>query len=92
LRPFAGEAERLGELAKQLDDLSDVIIVFAVFGAGLWVEEIVAGDELKDLDRWSEVPQLETENGLTMAAILQISVLAPHLAPRMTSGERYCLV
>ena len=27
-----------------------------------------------------------------MAAILQTSVLAPHLAPRMTSGERYCLV
>lgn len=27
-----------------------------------------------------------------MAAILQTSVLAPHLAPRMTSGDRYCLV
>lgn len=25
----------------------------------------------------------------TMAAMLQTSVLAPHLAPRMTSGERY---
>lgn len=28
----------------------------------------------------------------TIAAILQTSVLAPHLAPRMTSGERYCRV
>lgn len=27
-----------------------------------------------------------------MAAILQTSVLAPHFPPRMTSGERYCLV
>lgn len=34
------------------------------------------------------------EGGLrrTMAAMLQMSVLAPHLAPRMTSGERYCRV
>lgn len=27
-----------------------------------------------------------------MQAMLQTSVLAPHLAPRMTSGDRYCLV
>jgi hypothetical protein len=27
-----------------------------------------------------------------MAAMLQTSVLAPHLAPRITSGERYCRV
>ena len=27
-----------------------------------------------------------------MAAILQTSVLAPHLPPRMTSGDRYCRV
>lgn len=27
-----------------------------------------------------------------MAAILHTSVLAPHLAPKMTSGDRYCLV
>lgn len=27
-----------------------------------------------------------------MAAMLHTSVLAPHFAPRMTSGERYCLV
>ena len=26
---------------------------------------------------------------LTMAAMLQTSVLAPHLAPSMTSGDRY---
>ena len=28
----------------------------------------------------------------TIAAMLQTSVLAPHLAPRITSGERYCRV
>lgn len=28
----------------------------------------------------------------TMQAMLQISVLAPHFAPRITSGERYCRV
>lgn len=27
-----------------------------------------------------------------MAAMLQTSVLAPHLLPRMTSGDRYCRV
>ena len=27
-----------------------------------------------------------------MAAILQTSVLAPHLLPRMTSGDLYCRV
>lgn len=27
-----------------------------------------------------------------MAAILHTSVLAPHFAPRMTSGDRYCRV
>jgi hypothetical protein len=29
---------------------------------------------------------------LTMAAMLQTSVLAPHLLPKMTSGDLYCLV
>ena len=28
----------------------------------------------------------------TIAAILHTSVLAPHLAPSITSGERYCRV
>ena len=28
----------------------------------------------------------------TIAAILHTSVLAPHFAPRMTSGDRYCRV
>jgi hypothetical protein len=42
LRPFAGHAEGFGEGAEQLDDLRDVVVVFAVFGAGLGVEEVVA--------------------------------------------------
>lgn len=31
-------------------------------------------------------------NFRTIAAILQTSVLAPHLLPRITSGDLYCLV
>ena len=54
LRPFSGEAEGFGEGAEELDDLRDVVIVFAVFGARLGVEEVVAGYEFEDL-----VPVLE---------------------------------
>lgn len=49
LRPFAGLCERTREGTQQLDDLSDVVIVFAVFGAGLGVEEVVACYEFEDL-------------------------------------------
>ena len=42
LRPFPREAEGAGEGTQELDDLCDVVIVFAVFGAGLRVEEVVA--------------------------------------------------
>ena len=44
LRPFSGKAEGAGKRAKQLDDLGDVVVVFAVFGARLWVEEVVTRD------------------------------------------------
>lgn len=49
LRPFSGLCQGAGEGAEQLNDLRDVVVVFAVFGAGLRVEEVVAGDELEDL-------------------------------------------
>ena len=49
LRPFAGDAEGFGEGAEELDDLRDMVVVFAVFGARLWVEEVVACDEFEDL-------------------------------------------
>jgi len=49
LGPLPGQAERLGERAQQFDDLRDVVIVLAVFRAGLWVEEVVSGDEFEDL-------------------------------------------
>ena len=49
LRPFAGDAEGFGESAEELDDLRDVVVVFAVFGARLRVEEVVACDEFEDL-------------------------------------------
>ena len=49
MRPFAGHAERFGESAEEFYDLGDVVVVFAVFGAGLGVEEVVAGYELEDL-------------------------------------------
>lgn len=41
------------EVSEEFDDLCDVVVVFAVFGAGLWIEEVVASDELKDLDGYS---------------------------------------
>ena len=43
LRPFPGEAEGAGEGSEELDDLCDMVVVFAVFGTGLRVEEVVAG-------------------------------------------------
>ena len=49
LRPFTREAEGAREGAEEFDDLRDVVIVFAVFGAGLGIEEIVACYQLEDL-------------------------------------------
>jgi hypothetical protein len=49
LRPLAADAERFGKRAEQLDDLCNVVVVFAVLGAGLRVEEIVACDKLESL-------------------------------------------
>ena len=50
LRPFSLLAEGAWEGAEKLDDLGNVIVVFAVFGAGLRVEEVVAGYEFEDLE------------------------------------------
>ena len=44
LRPFARDTQALREGTEELDDLRDVVVVFAVFGAGLGVEEVVACD------------------------------------------------
>ena len=44
LRPLAGETEGFGEGTEELDDLRDVVVIFAVFGARLRVEEVVACD------------------------------------------------
>ncbi len=49
LRPFTRGAQGFGEGPEELDDLRDVVVVFAVFGAGLGVEEVVAGYELEGL-------------------------------------------
>ena len=49
LRPFTREAERARKGAEEFDDLRNVVVVFAVFGAGLGIEEVVARDEFKDL-------------------------------------------
>ena len=42
LRPFAREAEGARKGAEEFDDLRDVVVVLAVFGAGLGIEEVVA--------------------------------------------------
>jgi hypothetical protein len=49
LGPFSAEAETFGKGTEELDDLGDVVVVFAVFSAGLGIEEIISGDELKYL-------------------------------------------
>jgi hypothetical protein len=50
LRPFAGYAEGFGEGAEEFDNLCDVVVVFAVLCAGLWVEEVVTCYQLEGLD------------------------------------------
>ena len=49
LRPFPRETKVARERTEQLDDLGNVIIVFAVFCTGLRVKEVVTCDEFKDL-------------------------------------------
>lgn len=49
LTPFSTQAKRFGEGAEEFDDLRDVVVVFAVFGAGLGVEQVVASYEFEDL-------------------------------------------
>lgn len=49
LGPLAGEAERTRKGTEELDNLCNVIVVFAVFGAGLGIKEVVTCDEFKDL-------------------------------------------
>ena len=44
LRPFASETEGFGERSHQLDYLRDMVVILAIFGAGLGVEKIVPGD------------------------------------------------
>jgi hypothetical protein len=88
LRPFARNTKGFGKGTQKLDDLSDVIIILAIFGAGLRIKEVIASNEFEDLKSSDKISGEESEE-VTIAAILQTSVLAPHLAPRMTSGERY---
>ena len=49
LRPFTGQTQRFGERAQQFDDLSDMVVVLAVLGAGLRVEEVVACNQFESL-------------------------------------------
>ena len=92
LGPFAAKAEGFGEGTEELNDLRDMIIVFTVFGARLGIKEVVASDEFENLRMVNILGRRMSHSQLTMLAILQTSVLAPHLAPRMTSGDLYCLV
>lgn len=107
LRPLAGEA-RSGERTEQLNNLGNVVIVFTVLSAGLGIKKVIAGNEFKNLKGQQRFTKNKYAServtgerkqderfairGLTMAAMLQTSVLAPHLAPRITSGDLYCLV
>ena len=65
LRPFARHAERLGEGTEKLDDLGNVIVVFSVLCARLRVEEVIAGDEFKDLARRVSNKVLTSQHKMT---------------------------
>lgn len=70
-----------------------MIVVFAILGTGLGIKEVVASDQFEDLGGGSALEEIRWDSGGdTIAAILQTSVLAPHLDPKMTSGDLYCLV
>jgi hypothetical protein len=100
LAPFTGQTEGFGEGAEKLDDLCYVVVVFAVFGARLRIEEVVTSYEFENLAPLSafllfsqkKVTHEDWSKIHTIAAILQTSVLAPHFAPKITSGDLYCLV
>ena len=49
LRPLASHVKRPWECAQELNDLSDVVVIFAVLGARLGVEEIIASDQFENL-------------------------------------------
>ena len=63
LRPLARQAEGLRERAEQLDYLRDVVVVFAILGARLGVEEVVAGDQFKGLRTQVSSEERELEAG-----------------------------
>lgn len=49
LGPFAVQKKGAREDTEEFDDLGYVIVVFAVFRAGLGVEEVVACNQFEDL-------------------------------------------
>ena len=51
LRPLARHAKRAREGAEELDDLGDVVVIFAIFGAGLRIEEIIACYQFENLGK-----------------------------------------
>lgn len=55
LRPLARKAEGAWERTEELNDLRDVIIVLAVFGARLGVEEVVSSYQFENLLRRSVI-------------------------------------
>lgn len=93
LRPLASQAGT-GERAQKLDNLCNVVVVFSIFRTRLGIKEVISCDEFENLHGLAlSRCRVQQDNAQrTMAAILQTSVLAPHLAPRITSGDLYCLV
>ncbi len=54
LGPFTTKAEGLWEWPEKFNNLSDVVVVFAIFGARLRIEQIVPSDEFENLkcEKW----------------------------------------
>jgi hypothetical protein len=101
---LAAQRDGPRERAHELDNLGNMIVVLVVPSSGMGVEEIIAREELKELRRKARsasslplppshpFPGENESEERTIADALQISTLVPHLAPKMASGERYCLV
>lgn len=61
LRPLARKAEGAWERPQEFDDLRDVIVVLAVFGARLGIEEVVSRYQLENLFRRSVIKSYDSD-------------------------------
>lgn len=92
---LARERDTPRERSEQLDDLRNVVVVLVVPRARMGVEQVVACQQLEELRSRSSSALYAGGAEFaqrTIADADQMSTAVPHFAPRIASGERYCLV